>query len=66
MKSCKNCKTWGSMPHREGYGFCKSKKWNVHPTYYENSDIVTELDMVEVTYTPITGKDFCCVHHNDR
>lgn len=52
------------MTHREGYGFCQSEKWNRHPNYYENSDKVTELDMVEITYSPITGKDFGCVHHN--
>jgi len=64
MKNCKDCKSWDKMTHREGYGFCQSEKWNRHPNYYENSDKVTELDMVEITYSPITGKDFGCVHHN--
>ncbi len=64
MKNCKNCKKWSKMQDREGYGYCKSEKWNIHPSYFEDSDRVTEKDMVEVTYDPITGEDFGCVHHN--
>jgi len=63
MKHCKDCKYWNEMPHRECYGFCHSNKWNVHPSYYEDSDKITESDMVEVTYTPITGQYFGCIHY---
>lgn len=65
MKNCKDCKNWNKIPHREGYGFCQSEKWNRHPSHYEDSDKVTELDMVEVTYTPVTGNMFGCIHFDN-
>lgn len=59
--NCENCKHWKKMKHRDGYGNCNSKHWNVHPNYYEYSDKPTKFDMVEVTYSPIMGKHFGCI-----
>lgn len=68
MENCLTCKHWTKMESSNVHGHCHSPKINVHPNYYEDSDKVTESDMLEVTYQPVMGEFFGCVHHliNDK
>ncbi len=63
--TCSNCNYYSPDLVKDNevkQGYCTNKFWVINPNYYETSDKPMKQDGARVTYNPIVGADFGCIH----